>query len=266
VLALVMGLLLVFRTNTAYDRFWEGRRLWGSLETQYRNLSRFIWVGVSVSDEMEHHEKRCAMNLLFAFMTSTKRYLRYEYGTQWSDVGPYISHLPDFAGAGLEDVTDVDGADGGALVTNLPLEISFHLSAFIRRARDRNQIDIPQQVNMSNALASMVDIFSSFERIRDSPIPLAYSVHLKQTLLIYIASLPFQLVNGIYWATIPMMTFISFALLGIEAIGGEIENPFGYDSNDLPLDVYCETIHGEMMRVMDRPEKLDPAQWGKPYE
>ncbi len=95
---------------------------------------------------------------------------------------------------------------------------------------------------MQNLLSSMVDTVGGCERILKTPIPLAYAIHLKQLLLIYCLLLPFQLINDLGWWTGAIVGLISFTLFDIEAIGIEIENPFGYDPNDLPLDAICITI------------------------
>jgi ion channel-forming bestrophin family protein len=92
----------------------------------------------------------------------------------------------------------------------------------------------------------MVDMLGACERILRTPIPLAYAIHLKQLLLIYCVLLPFQIVEDLKWLTAPSMMLISFTLFGIEAIGVEIENPFGTDPNDLPLDTICATIQNNI--------------------
>ncbi|RKO92666.1 Bestrophin/UPF0187, partial [Blyttiomyces helicus] len=253
VLGVVMGLLLVFRTNTAYDRYWEGRRLWGTLVTQIRNLSRFVWVGTLV--QTEHHilEKKGCMNLLLAFAFATKHYLRDEHGSSYNDLHSLLTHLPDFK----------PGAPHPNIL-NMPLEISYHISSFIASSRLANLIEAPQESAMMASLSSMIDCLTSFERIRNTPIPLAYSIHLKQTLMLYILTIPFQLVGPLGWGTIPIMFIASFTLLGIEGIGGEIEDPFGYDENDLPLLEFCDSLREEINKVMTRPSSLDPATWGAP--
>lgn len=86
ILGVVMGLLLVFRTNTAYDRFWEARRLWGTLNTHTRNLSRFFWIAVKEKTPSDRLEKIGAINLLHAFAVAVKRHLRYEQGPNYPDI------------------------------------------------------------------------------------------------------------------------------------------------------------------------------------
>ncbi|KAI9011418.1 Bestrophin, RFP-TM, chloride channel-domain-containing protein [Gaertneriomyces semiglobifer] len=254
ILGVVISLLLVFRTNTAYDRYWEGRRTWATLVTQIRNLARFVWLGVQTRDDPHQSiERRGAMNLLLAFAVATKHYLRNELGHRYTDLHHLLVHLPDFRpGVAHPDIK------------NLPLEISFHISSYIAKCRQQELIDISQQTAMTNSLSAMVDCLTSFERIRNTPIPLAYSIHLQQTLTVYILALPFQLVQQVYWGTIPIMFIAAFTLLGIESIGGEIENPFGYDENDLRIEDFCHTTREELQRVMSRPTKLDPSKWTIP--
>ena len=119
---------------------------------------------------------------------------------------------------------------------------------------------------MIAALSGMVDCLSNFERIRDSPIPKAYSIHLKQTLFLYLLTLPFQLVGLLGWVTIPCVFIASFTLLGILAIAGEIENPFGYDDNDLRLGEFCEQLRQELSQMMRRPFEISVDDWTMPVE
>ncbi|KAJ3109537.1 hypothetical protein HDU97_005194 [Phlyctochytrium planicorne] len=267
VLGIVMGLLLVFRTNTSYDRYWEGRRLWGVSLTQIRNLARLVWINVATKTEEDAVQKRGAMNLIIAFGCSIKHYLRMEHGHEFDDLGPFVAHLPEYSG---DDASTQAGPRGSK---NLPLDITFHLQAYISKCRRTDLIDIPTQGAMTTALSSLVDCLSGFERIRDSPIPLAYSIHLKQTLLLYLLSLPFQLVPGIFWGAVPAVTIAAFTLLGIEAIGGQIENPFGYDENDLPQDQYTDDIRDEVFALMKHcetedklKEKYDAGKWLEPFK
>jgi ion channel-forming bestrophin family protein len=117
---------------------------------------------------------------------------------------------------------------------------------------------------MRTTIAGLIDCLSDFERIRTSPIPLAYSIHLNQTLLFYLVTLPFQVVSTMHWATIVVMFIASFTLLGIQAIAKEIENPFGYDDNDLDLEGFCIQLRNEIEMVMNRPTEYDPTEWLKP--
>ncbi|KAJ3062945.1 hypothetical protein HDU98_001220 [Podochytrium sp. JEL0797] len=240
-LGVVMGLLLVFRTNTAYDRFYEGRRVWAVAQAALRSLARMVWVGVrpgtaapgAEEAEAQQRQKRGAMFLLVAFAAATKHHMRYDKGADWDDLGPWLQHV---------NVKDVDAP--------LPLEIVFRLQKFIHNAKSTGQIDANIQLVLSTNTNTLMDCFSTFERIRSTPIPLAYELHLKQTLVVYLLSLPFQLVTVLNWYTIPATMVAAFTMFGIEAIGGQIENPFGFDANDLPQDEFVDQIRDEVLSVM----------------
>ncbi len=123
-----------------------------------------------------------------------------------------------------------------------PLEIAFWIGDYLQQQYERNLLNIHQLTAMHKLLDLMVDALGSCERILKTPMPLAYAIHLKQLLLLYCLSLPFQMVGSLGWWTGPIVSLISFTLFGIEEIGIEIENPFGHDPNDLPLDAICATM------------------------
>ncbi|KAF9920640.1 hypothetical protein BGZ67_001100, partial [Mortierella alpina] len=93
-MGMVVSLLLVFRTNTAYDRYWEGRRLWSQMTLSIRNLTRSIWVCVAETETRDLLEKKSAINLLVAFAFATKHYLREEYGYNYDDMIDLLTHIP----------------------------------------------------------------------------------------------------------------------------------------------------------------------------
>jgi ion channel-forming bestrophin family protein len=223
--SIVLGLLLVFRTNTAYERFWEGRKAWGTIVNNIRNLSRSIWVAVVEMDPVHLHEKEQNLKLLVAFAVATKLHLR----TQSVDdrVEELVSPL-QFAKL--------------QTVNNPPLEIVFWISDYLQSKHEQGQISLYQMNELQTLLNNLVDTLGACERILRTPMPLAYAIHLKQLLLLYCLLLPFQVVDELRWWTAPAVALVSFTLFGIEAIGVEIENPFGTDPNDLPLDTICDTI------------------------
>ncbi|TPX51261.1 hypothetical protein SeLEV6574_g00386 [Synchytrium endobioticum] len=258
ILGVTLGLLLVFRTNTAYDRYWEGRRTWGAVITQSRNLARLFWVSVvSKGDNplKDLEEKKGAINLIIALLYATKHYLRAEVGFDYPDVMPYIGHLADF-----------NDPDNPPDVRHLPIYILTHLAAYVTKMRAAEKLDVGTQGQCMTALSGLTDALSSLERIRSSPIPMAYTIHLKHCLFIYLLAIPFQVVNGMYYFTIPTVGIAAFTLLGIESIGAEIENPFGLDVNDLPIEDFCNSLKDEMVRMMRRKAIFDPTDWAAPHQ
>ncbi|KAJ3344918.1 hypothetical protein HDU91_007517, partial [Kappamyces sp. JEL0680] len=217
------------------------------------NLSRYFFILVEAKNEKEHFEKFGSMNLLLAYAVAVKHHLRGETGPYYEDLYPLIMHLPDFAPGQEHPASD-----------NIPLEISFHISQHISALRAREAVDAVQMGQMIVAVNGMVDVLSNLERIRSSPIPLAYSIHLRQTVVLYLFALPFQLVDPVKamgWATIIVVALAAFTLFGIEAIGTEIEQPFGYDANDLRQDLFCEAIRMELCQIMNREAIIDSSRW-----
>jgi ion channel-forming bestrophin family protein len=227
--SIVLGLLLVFRTNTAYERFWEGRKAWGTIVNNVRNLSRSIWVAVAESDPLHRKEKEEILQLLVAFAIATKLHLRSQ---------PIDESIARFVSP--SQLLKLQQAN------NAPLEIAFWIGDYLQAKQEQGQISLYQMSELQHILDSMVDMLGACERILRTPMPMAYAIHLKQLLLLYCLLLPFQIVDELKWYTAPAVALVSFTLFGIEAIGVEIENPFGTDPNDLPLDAICNTIQGNI--------------------
>lgn len=223
--SVVLGLLLVFRTNTAYDRFWEGRKLWGNLVNTVRNLARTIWVSVEEKTPDDRQKKIVTLRLLVAFAVATKLYLRSTpINQELADLMPQIYY------------------EKLKYMNHPPLEICFWIGDYLQQQYENKCLNAYQLTVLFNLLDKLVDNLGGCERILKTPIPLAYNIHLKQLLLIYCFSLPFQWVDEFNFYTPILVILISFTVFGIEAIGIEIENPFGHDPNDLPLDQICKTM------------------------
>ncbi|MBD2097450.1 hypothetical protein H6F90_20335 [Trichocoleus sp. FACHB-591] len=223
--SIVLGLLLVFRTNTAYERFWEGRKCWGHLVNTVRNLARQIWIGVVEQSPQDRTNKIAALRLLVAFAVATKLHLRQEPVN--SELEPLVQRSQYFK---LQEMN------------HPPLEIAFWIGDYLQEQYSRDRLNPYQLSGMLHLLDEMVNALGGCERILKTPMPMAYAIHLKQLLLIYCLLLPFPLVAEIAWFTGPVVALVSFTLFGIEEIGIEIENPFGRDPNDLPLDAICSTM------------------------
>ncbi len=228
--SLVLGLLLVFRTNTAYDRFWEGRKSWGRIVNASRNLVRQILVAVQTHSDQEQEQQRQIIRLVAGFAIATKQQLRGEALLKFEFDGVLTDHQFDLLRG----------------VNHPPLEIAVWVDDYLQQQRHQGNLD-PFQINSLMALMrELVDALGACERILKTPVPLAYSIHLKQLLLIYCLALPFTLVSTLGWLTSVATALVSFTMLGIEAIALDIENPFGRDRHDLPLEAICATIRHNM--------------------
>lgn len=223
--SIVLGLLLVFRTNTAYERFWEGRKLWGSTVNTIRNLGWQFSVSLKEVEPGDRDRKIQALRLLPAFAIAKKLHLRYE--TASDELKPWVSPYQYQALLNTQ---------------NMPLKITHWLGDYLQQEYNRGLLTVNQLASIHTLMTRLMDNVGGCERILKTPIPPAYVIHLNQLILLYCLMLPFQVVKELGFWTAIFVAIVSFALFGIEEIGVEIENPFGYDYNDLPLDKICDTI------------------------
>lgn len=233
-----LTLLLVFRTNTAHERFWEGRKLWGSLVNTSRNLARDIWIVVKESPK-ERVEKEATLRLVVAFAIAMKLHLRSE---------PVNDELASLVSS-TEYIQLKD-------TKHPPLQIAFWIGDYLQEQYDHNCLNIYQLTALHKLVDDLVDILGGCERILKTPVPLIYSVILRQLVIIYCLILPLDIVTDLKWWTGLVIAFVSFTLLSIEEIGSEIEEPFGHEPNDLPLDAICNTIEGNIEELI----KLAPSK------
>ncbi len=239
-----LTLLLVFRTNSAHQRFWEGRQLWGALVNTTRNLSRDIWIAVKEKSSEDRLEKESTIRLLVAFAVAMKLHLRSELVND--EVASLMSsdrylHIKD---------------------TNHPsLQIAFWLGDYLQTQYERQLLPLYQLTALHKLVDELVNILGGCERILRTPIPLIYTIRLKQMVLIYCLVMPFDIVDELKWWTGLVIAFSSFILLSIEEIGSEIEEPFGKDPNDLPLDVICNTINRNLEELIKLASNVDQPRF-----
>jgi putative membrane protein len=223
-----MGLLLVFRTNSSYDRFWEGRKLWGGIVNETRNLVRAA--RPHLLDEA----------VLLRELAN------------WTALFPYaaMNSLRDVKGlpqASTELPADEVAASSAA--QHPALAVALRMTECLNEARRRGRISEIVYAALDQNTQLLVDYLGGCERIKKTPLPFAYVVHLRRALVIYCFTLPFALVDQYSWATILDVLLVSYTFFGIEEIGVEIEGPFGFDDNDLPLEKICETIRGNVLAM-----------------
>jgi ion channel-forming bestrophin family protein len=231
-----LGLLLVFRTNSSYDRFWEGRQLWGSLVNESRNLARGASVHLRGDPVLMDH----VMRWTAVFPYAVKNVLRGGEG-----LGSIAEGLPR---AELEWVMRSE---------HPPLSIATRISARLVKARDKGLISDVILVMLDQNVQQMVDYLGGCERINTTPLPFAYMVHLRRALIIYCFTLPFALIDRFGWLTIPATLGVAYTFFGIEEIGVEIENPFGLDLNDLALEDLCVKIAKNLLALSGHHDEAD---------
>ncbi|KAH8119345.1 UPF0187-domain-containing protein [Phellopilus nigrolimitatus] len=428
VLGTILGLVVSFRTSSAYDRYWEGRKLWSNINLVSRNLGHLIWIHVpndrpdkskakseprAGSESTENVilvengqtrlksmiEKKSMINLVQAFSVAVKHALRGEAGIYYSDLYPLVSFLPVYASQppdinhktdilplwvasnfdvprnvsipasnstsapgtlsrttsvpgdskekeaaryGLErnpvpelhrnadrlgnrrrsdtispgtllptvycdrklaparnppkttlynyipiflvfkpiislvkrlyrllrqkryanrpTVAQTDGRNSLGrkrkpviIESSVPLEITLFLSSYIAWLMQKELVQAGIASSLTAAIISLQDTMASLDRIRTTPIPFAYQAHLRMSMWIYLFLMPFEIYDSFKYLTIPATAFGSFLLLGFMEIGQEIEDPFGYDSNDLDLDQFCLVIERELAEITAHP-------------
>jgi putative membrane protein len=228
-----LGLLLVFRTNASYDRFWEGRKLWGGMVNETRNLIRAsqAWFG----QDRELLTELALWTAAFPFAACN--YLR---GVPPA-LGSSVRGIPPEALAAVERAE------------HPVLAIAMRMSQCLTRAAERGLLSDIGRIGIDQNIQQLVDYLGGCERIRKTPLPFAYVVHLRRALVLYCFTLPFALVETFGWATILDVLFVSYVFFGIEEIGVEIEGPFGFDDNDLPLEQISETIRRNVFELAGLP-------------
>lgn len=228
-LGIVLGLFLVFRTNTAYDRWWEGRKLWGALVNSTRNFAMKINAYVPKEDLAER-EWYAAM--IPNFVIGMKDHLRH---------GVWVEHLeeayPGFR-ASLERYK------------HKPNRIAAILYEHTNDLFISKKVNPEQFLNLDKELKDFMDIIGACERIKNTPIPYSYMMYMKKFIFIYIITLPFGFVTSSGYMTIPLVLLVTFVLLSVELIAEEIEDPFGRDLNDLPTDELAVKISENVKEIL----------------
>jgi putative membrane protein len=229
---LVLGLLLVFRTNTSYERFWDGRKSLGILVVNIRNLARFIRLSIPEGNAKDREKKIAVFKLLIAFFIATKLQVRKEKPNE--EIKKLLNE---------PQAIEIDSAK------RMSLQISLWIGEYLQEQFKLGKIDIFQRIEMNNLLNKMIEALTSCERISTTPVPIAYRIYLKRLILIYCLALPFNLIEKMQWCAIPIVAIISFILLGLEQVGKELENPFLYGVNDLPMDLLSQNIIGDVESI-----------------
>jgi putative membrane protein len=223
-LGFVISLLLVFRTNTAYDRWWEGRKLWGSLVNNSRNLA------IKLTAILEEESDK-------AFFRKT---------------------IPSYANILHKHLKNEDTAK--QLFEDLDLEIDHHkhkpnqvaklLFQKVNELYVAKKITGDQLIILNAEIQSFTEVCGACERIKNTPIPYSYSAFIKKFIFFYVMTLPFGYSFSLGYYTAPVVVFIFYVLASLELIAEEIEDPFGSDVNDLPTKKIAENIKKHVEEIL----------------
>ncbi|HRH02077.1 MAG TPA: bestrophin family protein [Bacteroidia bacterium] len=230
-LGFVISMLLVFRTNTAYDRWWEGRRMWGDLVNNSRNL--MMKINAFIPSEKIELKKRWRI-LISNYPFALKEHLR----------GGFIAEE-------LED-TDTLRAIELREYKHIPNVLSDQLFKELENLKVEKCISDEKMLLLNDEVKSLANICGACERIKGTPIPYSYSTFIKRIIFLYSITLPLGLVADLKWATVPIAVFVFYTLASIELIAEEIEDPFGKDTNDLPTDDIAHRIKANLLELEKR--------------
>jgi len=217
-LGFIISLLLVFRTNTAYDRWWEGRKMWGAIVNDSRNFISKLSVLDLTTNERDYFEYHFPL-----FTVCAKEHLRSQR-----------LMAPEFLSP--EDRTSFEKATHQSLWVILSLRVK------LQDLRQRGIMDSLELSMLNQNLDRLVDSLGACERIKKTPIPFSYSLFIKKFIFIYVITMPLAFVELFGYYSAFISTFVFYALVSMEVLAEEIEDPFGTDENDLPTDALSDTI------------------------
>ncbi len=229
-LGIVLSILLVFRTNTAYDRWWEGRKQWGALVNHCRNLAIMAH---STFPKAQMQERLKVATYISNFCIALKEHLR--------------------EGTKLDELINVNQEEFEVYKSkkHVPNYLSNQLHTLIQEQRKKDFIDGYDHLNFKPQLQALLDILGACERIKKTPIPFSYNVYLKVFITAYGLLLPLAMIPEFGYYAIPIVMFIFFAFIGIQLMAEEIEDPFGLDCNDLPTGDIAHTIKLNVFEILE---------------
>jgi len=213
-LGFAISMLLVFRTNTAYDRWWEGRKLWGALVNNSRNLAMKLNALLPQSDA---NNRQFFKQLIPRFALELMQHLQSEETRYALDENPH-PEIPRF---------DKN--------KHVPVQVAQLLYNRVHWLHTQGVISGDQLIILNNEVSSFLDICGACERIKNTPIPYSYSSFIKKFIFLYVVTLPIGYVFSLGYLVIPVVVFVFYVLGSLELIAEEIEDPFGKDANDLPM-------------------------------
>jgi putative membrane protein len=297
-LSIVVGLMLVFRNSTSYDRFWTGRNCLTTIGTSVRNLARICLVNSKDkhghASAAEKHDTERVVKCLVAVLYAIKHNLRAEFNIPPASLASLqtkpahfqpASRRPSYVDRSFsspatpsastpllsDSAATLENGDGSLPTKKddyvsllpeglmgyedqglgLPLQLTVLVESYLRRGFDRGWFHAPLASQMTVQLNNLVDAYGKMETIRSTPIPVAHLIHQKQVLALFTCVLPFAIVDDYGWWSIPIVAIVAFTLYGIEGIGVQLEDPFGYDKNDIKMDGIIEDTRQEVMVLLE---------------
>ena len=224
----ILGIFLVLRTNSGYERWWEARKLWGGINNQCRSLAT---AAIAYGADAEWKTEFIRWTVLCSH--AARRRLREE------------QELPEARRiVGDEGSLELQGA------SHLPVAIALKLARLLQQAEAHKQIPAAILMQMERDRISLIDYLGGCERILSTPVPRAYTIVIRQFLVIFLAAFPFGILQKVTWLTPLITAFVAFPMLALDEIGAELQNPFSTQNvNHLPLDDYCSRIENLLFEL-----------------
>ncbi len=238
-LGLVLSIFLGFRNNVCYERWWEGRKQWGHLIDQSRSLARKISVYLPANAARNAR----MLHRIIGFSACLAARLR--DGDECAAAGPW---LPADEAAALRSQR------------NRPAATLKALSSELADALRQGEIGENLSVSLELHIEELNGVQAACERIASTPTPFSYSLLLHRTSWFFCLLAPFGLVGACGWATPFITALLAYAFFGLDALGDELEQPFGLMPNHLPLDALVRTVEIELLQAAGAQKLPEPMQ------
>jgi len=245
-MGLPLAIFLGFRNNSAYDRYWEGRKLWGEIVLRSRNFSRqcLSLIAPPPPEQAGTIDVRTRMiHRAIAFAHALRHHLRDSDSSD--DLKPLLTE---------EEWRRI------AHASNQPHFLMERMGEDLRLCKAEGRLDSTLTISIDATLSALVASGAACERIKNTPIPFSYTLLLHRTAYLYCFLLPFGLVDTIGFMTPFVVAIVAYTFFGLDALGDEIEEPFGVSANDLPLEAICRTIEINLR------ESLGEERIPRPFE
>ncbi len=239
-IGIALSIFLGFRNNACYDRWWEARKEWGALIVAMRNLAR---ESLLLPDDVRQRVLHRAIG--FAYQLNTK--------LRKNPPSPMLQTL--FSASEFQQLSQHPNP------ANFILQLIYQ--ELLQCLRQGQLSDICYQ-QLSDKIEKMSAIQTACERIQNTPLPFAYSLLLHRTAYLYSLLLPLGLSGTLSFATPIVVGVLAYTFFGLDAVGNEIEEPFGKLANHLPLDAMVRTIEIDIRSSLgeaDIPEPLKPVNY-----
>lgn len=234
---LALSIFLGFRNNACYDRWWEARKMWGALINTTRSLCRQVLTLVEPGDDRDE-----LVHQIIGYTYALKYHLRTE--VKLEQVVPWF---PDHISDRFEDST------------NVPFTALQHMGETYREAWKAGRVDTFHLPVLEESLTMLTDIQGKCERIKNTPVPLSYTLLTHRLVAIYCLALPFGIVAEVGTLTPLVVAIVGYAFLGLDSVGTQLEDPFELDPNDLPLAALARTIERNLLERIDAEDIPKPV-------